>query len=73
MSEQLETSNGVADDINNLDENGQPKSAKQLKKEAEKAAKLLKLQQKLEKKTAPPVNKEKEVYFTEFQKVYKSI
>lgn len=59
MSEKVESNGSVAED-NNLDENGQPKSAKQLKKEAEKAAKLLKLQQKLEKKTtAAPSNKEK--------------
>lgn len=38
--------------LNALDENGEPKSAKQLDKEAKKAAKLLKLAQKNEKKAA---------------------
>lgn len=53
--------------LNPLDENGEPKSAKQLDKDAKKAAKLQKLAQKIEKQsTAAPVNKEKaEVRFGE--------
>lgn len=46
--------------MNPLDENGEPKSAKQLDKDAKKAAKLQKLAQKIEKQTAAaPANKEK--------------
>lgn len=37
--------------IDPLDENGEPKSAKQIEKEMKKAAKLQKLQQKLDKKS----------------------
>lgn len=45
----------MSDQTNNTvpsetDENGQPKTAKQLEKEAKKAAKLQKLQEKLDKK-----------------------
>lgn len=44
--------------LNPLDENGEPKSAKQLDKDAKKAAKLQKLAQKIEKQsTAAPVTK----------------
>lgn len=46
--------------LNPLDENGEPKSAKQLDKDSKKAAKLQKLAQKIEKQSSvAPVNKEK--------------
>ena len=60
MSDPEATSNNTSAAVNSEDDPGVPKTAKQLEKEAKKAAKLQKLQQKIEKKsTAPAPNKEK--------------
>lgn len=55
-----ELAEAIAASENLLNEDGTPKSAKQIDKEAKKVAKLQKLAQKIEKKsTAPAPNKDK--------------